>query len=275
MPTDQIPIGRFSVITRLSQKALRYYDQKKLLVPEAKDTITGYRYYTGAQIQQGIKIKKLSDLGLTLDMIQRYLEAEKQEDTETLQEIIQSRLKHAEKELEDMQRVVELLRKPKEVVKNTLSEPTIKETPANRVLSKRIHGTYEETIGKLIVELAAIIFSPENRNNFVRITGPFMTIYHDDDFVEEGADIEVAVPISGRISVEDPLVEVRNLKPLKVASLVHKGTYETIGDGYEKILGYVREKELQITGPMMDLYLNDPNKVKPEDILTEIQIPIK
>ncbi len=50
MTIDQIPIGRFSVITRLSQKALRYYDSKKVLVPEAKDGITGYRYYTGNQI---------------------------------------------------------------------------------------------------------------------------------------------------------------------------------------------------------------------------------
>lgn len=67
MTVDQIPIGRFSVITRLSQKALRYYDQKGILTPEAKDTITGYRYYTGTQIQQGVKIKHLTELGFSLE----------------------------------------------------------------------------------------------------------------------------------------------------------------------------------------------------------------
>ena len=275
MTIDQIPIGRFSVITRLSQKALRYYDQKKLLVPEAKDTITGYRYYTGAQIQQGIKIKYLSDLGFELDEINRYLLAEKQGDETEIKTILEKRLRRAEKELQDNQRVVALLRKPKEVVKNTMSEPVIKETQPQRVLSKREKGTYEETIGKLIVELAQTIQSPENRNNFVRITGPFMTIYHDEDFIEEGADIEVAVPITGKIQVEDSMMEVKNLKPVKVASLVHKGSYESIGEGYEKILTYVREKRLEVDGSMMDLYLNDPNSVKPDDILTEIQIPIK
>ena len=270
MTIDQIPIGRFSVITRLSQKALRYYDQKKLLVPEAKDTITGYRYYTGSQIQQGIKIKYLSDLGFELDEINRYLMAQKQGDEAEIKEILEKRLRRAEKELQDNQRIVALLRKPKEVVKNTMSEPVIKETQPQRVLSKREKGTYEETIGKLIVELAQTIQSPENRNNFVRITGPFMTIYHDKDYIEEGADIEVAVPITGKIQVEDPQMEVRNLKPVKVASLVHKGSYESIGEGYEKILTYVREKRLEVDGSMMDLYLNDPNNVKPEDVLTEI-----
>jgi effector-binding domain-containing protein len=275
MPTDQIPIGRFSVITRLSQKALRYYDQKKLLIPEAKDPFTGYRYYTGSQIQIGIKIKHLADLGLGLDEIQSYLDAEKNQDQKEIEKIIQSRLRQAEKELENMQRVVELLRKPKEVVKNTMSEPIIKKTQPIRVLSKRELGTYEETIGKLIVDLATIINSPENRNNFVKITGPFMTIYHDEGQRDEGADIEVAVPVTGRLSIEDQAVEVRNLKPLKVASLVHKGSYETIGEGYEKILSFVQEKGLQITGPMMDLYMNDPNTAEADDILTEIQIPVQ
>jgi DNA-binding transcriptional MerR regulator len=56
MSVDQIPIGRFSLMTCLSQKALRLYDSKGLLVPEVKDSFTGYRYYTVPQIEQGIKV---------------------------------------------------------------------------------------------------------------------------------------------------------------------------------------------------------------------------
>ena len=206
--------------------------------------------------------------------IHGYLEAEKNQDQKKIKEILESRLNQAEEDLKNMQRVVELLRKPKEVVKNTMSKPIIKETKSIRVLSKREKGTYEETIGKLIISLNKIIHSQENRNNFVKISGPFMTIYHDDKFVEEDADIEVAVPITGRISVEDSTIEVRNLKSLKVVSLVHKGSYESIGEAYEKILKYIRENQLRILGPMMDIYLNDPNTVQPDNILTEIQIPI-
>jgi hypothetical protein len=58
---DQIPIGRFSVITRLTQNALRYYDKKGLLVPEAKDTITGYRSHTGPKYSK----ESRSDILLT------------------------------------------------------------------------------------------------------------------------------------------------------------------------------------------------------------------
>ena len=43
MKTDRIPIGRFSLMTHLTQKALRFYDKRGLLVPEIKDAFTGYR----------------------------------------------------------------------------------------------------------------------------------------------------------------------------------------------------------------------------------------
>jgi effector-binding domain-containing protein len=120
-----------------------------------------------------------------------------------------------------------------------------------------------------------IIISPENQRNIVKITGPFITVYHDQDYKEEGADIEVAITIAGRVVVDDSSVEVKNLKPRKVVSLIHKGPYDTIADGYKAILSYVQENDYEIAGPMMDLYLNDPNSVEPEDLMTEIQIPIK
>ncbi|MBT5642456.1 AraC family transcriptional regulator, partial [Candidatus Bathyarchaeota archaeon] len=35
------------------------------------------------------------------------------------------------------------------------------------------------------------------------------------------------------------------------------------------------EKGYEVAGPVMDIYLNDPNQVDPDDILTEIQVQIK
>ena len=46
MSTDQIPIGKFSQITQLTQKALRLYEKKGLLQPTVKDPMTKYRYYS-------------------------------------------------------------------------------------------------------------------------------------------------------------------------------------------------------------------------------------
>ncbi|HEX9915366.1 MAG TPA: GyrI-like domain-containing protein [Candidatus Bathyarchaeia archaeon] len=275
MTLDQIPIGRFSVVTRLTQKALRYYDAKGLLVPGAKDPFTGYRYYTGDQIGAGVKIRHLADLGFTVEEMASYFEAEANGDAETVGRLLSSRLRDAETELARLQRAVSLLRNNKEMMKTTMSEPVVKDVPRLRVLSKRETGSYDTTIGKLIGDLMTVLNAPENRRNFVKMVGPVMTIYHDEDYREEGADIEVAVPVTGKVAVEDPAVEVRNLEPARVVSLVHRGSYETIGQAYQRLHGYAAEKGLLIVGPMRDLYLNDPNTFAPDDIMTEVQAPIQ
>ena len=75
MPVDQIPIGTFSRITRLSQKALRHYDERGLLVPAARDICTGYRYYTFAQAERGLRIRHLLWLGFDLSEVEAVLAA--------------------------------------------------------------------------------------------------------------------------------------------------------------------------------------------------------
>ena len=274
MTVDQIPIGRFSVITRLTQKALRYYDTKKILVPKAKDGITGYRYYTGNQIQSGVKIKLLTGLGFSLDEIREYLDAEESGNKRLVERILEERRIEAESQLNSLRRVVSLLRTD-QTVKKTMSEPVIKETQKLRVLSKRDYGRYDEAIGRMIGDIMNVVMSPENQRNFVRITGPFMTVYHGEEDAEKGADIEVAVPVTGKVYIDDPEVEIRNLQPARVVSTVHQGAYETISQAYEVIFRHIAEKGYEVAGPVMDIYLNDPNQVDPDDILTEIQVQIK
>jgi effector-binding domain-containing protein len=217
----------------------------------------------------------LVDLGLGIAEIGRYLEAETVHDVDVISEILGNRLDDAERELLELQRVVSLLKEPLNVVRNQMSNPVVKTVPRQRVLSVREKGSYEFTIGKLVGDLVRVVESPDSVRNFVRITGPFMTVYHDEGYVLDGADIEVCVPVSGRIVLDDPCVEMKNLDSVMVVSVVHKGGYDGMGYSYDRVLEYVQSNGIEITGCIRDVYLNDPNMVDPDDILTEIQIPIK
>ena len=275
MTVDQIPIGRFSVVTRLSLKALRYYDEKGILTPKAKDPFTGYRYYTGDQIALGVKISTLTNLGFTLEETTGILEAEDEGDRASVEERLRARLQTTKSEITRLERVATLLANGKdEMLKMTLTDPVVKETPALRVISKRAKGEYGPTIGRLIGELMQCLYSPDNQRAFVKMVGPIMTIYHDHEMREEDADIEVAIPITGRVTLTDTGIEVRNLPPQRVVSLIHKGSYETIGQAYAKLNEHIMKNGLEYAGPVMDLYLNDPNKVPREEVMTEIQAPV-
>jgi effector-binding domain-containing protein len=59
-----------------------------------------------------------------------------------------------------------------------------------------------------------------------------------------------------------------------MARIVHHGPYEACEPTYERLFAWISDKGLQITGPIREIYLNDPRVVSPEQILTEILAPV-
>ncbi|WP_094227819.1 MerR family transcriptional regulator [Methanolobus psychrotolerans] len=278
MKFDRIPIGRFSLMTHLTQKALRFYDKKGLLVPEAKDAFTGYRCYTSAQIERGIKIRTLSWMGFSLDKIATLLDAQEQGDSAIIRELMQERCAHTEKEIRRLQKVQQVLLGQKdtlELYSMSVSEPTIKELPQIRVLSKSETGSYEVTIGKLIGELFGFIETRNNPRSNIKITGPCMFICHDEEYRETDAEIEVAIPISGSISIDDLDVNLTTLPAARVVSAIHTGPYNEVGVAYTHLFEYMKEHGLEPAGPSRSLYINDPDEVPEEELMTEVQLPVR
>ena len=93
---------------------------------------------------------------------------------------------------------------------------------------------------------------------------------------EEGnADIEVVFPISELVEITgDDEIKVYELPGGKMAKIIHKGPYEECALTYEKLFSWIAEKGKRISGPVREVYLNDPREVQPEEILTEIYAPI-
>jgi len=275
MTIDQIPIGKFSVLTRISPKALRYYDSKGLLVPEARDSITGYRYYTAGQLERGVKVRTLTLLGFSLDDIAVILKSLDDGDLDSYKMILNKQLSQTRAEISRLERIESLLENPDEMIKMTLTEPVEKKIPQLRILSKTQRGSISELMSNLIGDVMGVIYHPDNQRNLVKMTGPLMTLYHEPEPDLEDMCVDVAVPITGKISLTDPDAEVRNLPAETVLSLVHKGPYDSIGLAYQKLMEYAASKNIELTGPFRELYLNDPQVTDPEDIMTEIQAPLK
>jgi DNA-binding transcriptional MerR regulator len=63
---ELMSIGEFAVRTRLSQKALRLYDELGLLVPAEVDPDSGYRFYDPAQLEGARLVAALRRIGVPL-----------------------------------------------------------------------------------------------------------------------------------------------------------------------------------------------------------------
>jgi len=115
----------------------------------------------------------------------------------------------------------------------------------------------------------------------VQIQGPPVFVCHEMSQEEvmkadkEGsADVEVVVAVSAKVE-DGTEVKCYELPGGKMAKTVHKGPYEDCGPTYEELFAWLRQNGKRIVGPMREIYLNDPNEVPKEEILTEIYAPIE
>jgi len=262
-------------MTRLTKKALRIYDKKKLLIPKEKNEITGYRYYNIQQVEIGLKIKSLSLLGFGIDEIHDFLNAEKNNDSSYIEQMLTKRLKEVrneKKRLVDIE--VFLLRNKQEVSEMVQKEPIIKQIPDARVLSIRKKGSFDLTIGELIGRICSSLQLPENKKN-VTVTGPIMSLCYDEEYKDKDADIECAIPISGKVKRIDDDMQIQTYPGGKVLSYLHKGPYKKLYETYVYLYKYAEEQGIKVTVPNRELYFNDPSEVSEEELRTEIQIPIQ
>lgn len=277
MPPEQIPIGTFSRVTRLTPRALRLYDERGLLVPAGKDLCTGYRHYTFDQIERGVRIGHLVSLGFSLGEVRNLLVARSIRDHETIRRLFHARRAAVGTEIRRLAAIDAALAHDGvalEVFCMSITEPVIKEVPALRVLSHRGTGPYGETITRLIGEVCSTLIPKGAPPQSARVAGPIMAIYHDNEYREEDAEIEVALPIVGRVELDVHGMELRTLTATRVVSVIYTGPYPGLSSAHETVFNFILAHGFSPSGSPRELYLNDPNEVEENELMTEVQYPV-
>ncbi|MCG7854799.1 MAG: GyrI-like domain-containing protein [Methanoregulaceae archaeon] len=60
----------------------------------------------------------------------------------------------------------------------------------------------------------------------------------------------------------------------RMARIVHLGPYEACEPTCLKLFAWIEEWGMKITGPIREIYHNDPREVSPDEIMTEILAPV-
>jgi AraC family transcriptional regulator len=101
---------------------------------------------------------------------------------------------------------------------------------------------------------------------------------HDDPDVTETSKLRYDACIAVDRDVEpEGEIGVKNAGGGKYAVFVHKGPYSELNRSYNDIFrNWLPESDYEPgDSPPIEIYLNDSEKVKPEEVLTEICIPVK
>ena len=109
----------------------------------------------------------------------------------------------------------------------------------------------------------------------VQVTGDYaLAVYPDPAFDPHRFTVEVAFEVGADATAGEGF-EVAELPGGLFAVLLHVGPYESLGGAYEALMGWVPAQGYRFAGPMRDKYLNDPDRVPPEELRTEIQVPVE
>lgn len=145
----------------------------------------------------------------------------------------------------------------------------VKDTPPLNALCIEYTGSYG-LVGKLFESLSAF-----TGQKSIKITGAPFGMYYDDpaQTPPEKLRADVCVPIEGVPEVTLPM-KVKSFPPQKVASTVFKGPMHEAAKALPPVFDWMAKNSWKPAGPVIETYLDDPGKVKPEEQRTEIWVPI-
>lgn len=148
----------------------------------------------------------------------------------------------------------------------------IRNEPARRIAALPHKGPYNE-ISRAYDKLGAVL----GTRGLWPQAGEMVAVYYDDPSATPAADLRshAGVVFGPAVALDAPL-EVVNLPPGPHAVLTYRGPYSGLAAAYDQI--YARwlpgSGRQPAESPVFEIYRNTPMDTAPEDLLTEICVPL-
>jgi effector-binding domain-containing protein len=262
-----VPIGRFSAICRLSQKALRLYDEMGLLRAAWVDPDSGYRYYAVAQAIEAERIRLLRSLEVPLEDI-----AECLRDPAGSKGVLERHRRRLETRIDQLHTLLASLARLEREDAVTYDVRT-KEVAPQQIIAIRIR-TRLASLGPEAGLAMGELFGHVGRAGGAP-AGPPFALYHGAPTDDDEVDVEFCVPVSRPMSGAGR-ISGRELPAGFVAYTLHCGSYDGVGPVYAALQHWIQGHGHECADAPREIYLVGPQQVRdPAELRTEIQWPIR
>ena len=272
-------IKEFSIRCGVSIDTYKYYDSINLFKPRYVDQESQYRYYDPEQIHTINRIQVLKYSNFSLNEIKNIID--RQIENEELVQIMNEKATLLAKDIQNIIQQLNQLYTNIFMVKNggisLMQEILVKEVNEIMVVSqKETLDQTKETFDSFCERLWRNIETYIDTNK-IKKSIPCMSIYYSGFYIHTDMPVvmEVAIPVLGEEATINE-INIKNLPKIKVASIVHEGSFETIGETYQVLLDWIAANHYTTSGPVREIYhkgewmTNDTLKY-----ITEIQVPIE
>ena len=270
---DQLTSGQFALLTRMSRKALRHYDEIGLLRPAHVDPASSYRYYGSAQLEDARRINIMRSLGMPLAAIQATLRDWLGPDFAL----------HLQQQRDALRRQATQTGQALKLVEQLLAAPprpypvSVKQIGPLPYLGLR-HNCLPDDACDFIADaerqLRAVLDSA-----LMTASGPVLAVYHESDN-DNLWDVEVCLPVYEEPDAALPdSIHLGTLPGGEVASTVHEGDYggtHGMQGAFTALWHWMQTSGNIQAAPPYEVYLLDGRNVaRPQDYRTEIVWPLR
>lgn len=256
-------IGYFSKLSGISIRMLRHYDEIALLTPESIDEVTGYRYYSEAQLPIANRIVALKNIGFSLTAAAEIIKI--YDDSQALSQFLSVKRMEIQIEADEISRRLRLLdtaikrlREDKTMIKYDV---TVKTLPERTVASVRqIIPAYDrEGIlwGILNQETKDLKLQSDDCSYA-------LAVLHDDGFKESDVDVEIQMVVKGNYKNTEHVV-FKTEPAIEVASSIYKGSYEQLISVNEAVVAWMNDNGYEFDGTMFTIYHVGPHETQNSD----------
>ncbi|MDE9365161.1 MerR family transcriptional regulator [Luteipulveratus sp. YIM 133132] len=266
--SDLLPIGRFSALTRISVRMLRHYDEHDVLRPAYVDDATGYRWYATTQTDDALLVRQLRDVGFGVPAIGALLAARNGSTfghaLDQQRAVLVDDLRVASHRLTLIDRMREAHHQEQTMDITIDSTPFAARTVAALRGTIPTYGDEQQLWDRILPELG---------RQGIALTGPCGAIDLDEEYQERDVDKEVFVPVAPGTEAAEPLA-VRELPEQPAARAVVTGPYEQLAEACDQLVRWAADRGTPGVAGMRYVYLNDPSTTPPEQLVTEVYLPI-
>ena len=135
-------------------------------------------------------------------------------------------------------------------------------------------GPYADA-GKAVAELMDMA-----QKQKLEQAGPMFAMYYDNpgQVKPESTKYEVCIPVKvgTKVMVDKKTgFSVKKTSPMQVAVTDYMGPYDQVMPVYQKLYKWIADNQYAPAGPMVEWYLSDPSKVKPESLQAKVGAVVK
>jgi DNA-binding transcriptional MerR regulator len=266
-----LSIGEFARRSRLSAKALRLYERRRLLVPAAVDESNGYRRYRESQLATARLIATLRRIDMPLSQVAEVVAAPEPR----AGELVAAYWASIERRIAGQRELASHLQIRLSGAEGSydMFEIQQRDVAEQLVLTEQRHIRARELPAWMGAAFGRLHTSAER---FGGVTGPALAIFHGEVNEDSDGPVEVCVPIDPGLEPGKDVAARTEPAHREAFVRIRKAMveYPQILTAYDAVERWVTANGIAIAGSPREVYFTDFMAAGPDDEVCDIAFPI-